>query len=68
MEDQNRITDVGQASAATAKAKQQGTQPPRHDIKEQRGGPQGNQLTGETTKGAQNNAARNRNPQSDTSE
>jgi hypothetical protein len=62
MENQNRNTEQGEASAAAAKAKQQGTQPPRHDIKEQRGGPQDNKLTGETTRGAQNNEDRNRNP------
>lgn len=30
------------------------TQPPRNDIKEQRGGPQDNQITGQTEKGARN--------------
>jgi hypothetical protein len=50
------------ATAAAAAAKQQGTQPPRHDIKEQRGGPQENQLTGETPEGARNNEDRNKNP------
>lgn len=30
------------------------TQPPRNDVKEQRGGPQDNQITGQTEKGADN--------------
>jgi hypothetical protein len=50
----------GQSAAA---AKQAGTQPPRNDVTEQRGGPQANQLTGETDKGAQTEAKENRNPQ-----
>jgi hypothetical protein len=50
-------------SAGAAAAKQAGTQPPRNDVKEQRGGPQANQLTGQTDKGAQNQAKENRNPQ-----
>jgi hypothetical protein len=50
-------------SAAAAAAKQAGTQPPRNDMTEQRGGPQENQLSGETDKGAQTQAKENRNPQ-----
>jgi hypothetical protein len=53
-------TTQGQSAAA---AKQAGTQPPRNDVTEQRGGPQANQLTGETDKGAQTEAKENRNPQ-----
>jgi hypothetical protein len=43
--------------------KQAGTQPPRNDVTEQRGGLQADQLSGETEKGAQNQAKKNRNPQ-----
>ena len=50
-------------SAGEAAAKQAGTQPPRNDVTEQRGGPQANQISGETDKGAQNQAKENRNPQ-----
>lgn len=39
------------------------TQPPRGDVKEQRGGPQTDQITGETDKGAYNQALKGRNPQ-----
>lgn len=39
------------------------TQPPRNDVKEQRGGPQDNQLTGQTEKGAHNQEMEGRNPQ-----
>ena len=39
------------------------TQPERGDIKEQRGGPQDNQLTGQTEKGAHNQEMQGRNPQ-----
>lgn len=39
------------------------TQPPRDDVKEQRGGPQDNQLTGQTEKGAHNQEMQGRNPQ-----
>ena len=38
------------------------TQPKRNDVKEQRGGPQDNQLTGQTEKGAQNQETKGRNP------
>lgn len=44
-------------------AKDRGTQPSRRDIKEQRGGFQGDQIVGETEKGASNQEAKNRNPQ-----
>lgn len=50
-------------SSAEAAAKQQGTQPPRGDMKEQRGGEQADQLSGQTQKGAHNQEAKGRNPQ-----
>ena len=37
--------------------------PQRSDIKEQRGGPQDNQITGQTEKGAHNQDMKGRNPQ-----
>ena len=40
------------------------TQPKRNDVKEQRGGPQSDQATGETDEGAHNPVTRGRNPQS----
>jgi putative membrane protein len=49
-------------SADDSAAKQAGTQPPRGDVKEQRGGPQDNQVTGQTIKGARNQERQNRNP------
>ena len=39
------------------------TQPPRNDVKEQRGGPQDNQITGQVEKGAHNQTMKGRNPQ-----
>lgn len=39
------------------------TQPRRNDVTEQRGGPQSDQVAGETDKGARNQAAKGRNPQ-----
>jgi hypothetical protein len=39
------------------------TQPPRVDVKEQRGGPQDNQISGQTEKGARNDEAKEKNPQ-----
>jgi hypothetical protein len=45
-----------------AAAKQAGTQPPRGDVKEQRGGEQSDQISGETDKGAHNQEKENRNP------
>jgi hypothetical protein len=39
------------------------TQPPRNDEKEQRGGPQDDQITGEVEKGAHNQRMQGRNPQ-----
>jgi hypothetical protein len=39
------------------------TQPRRNDITEQRGGPQADQVAGETDKGAHNQAMEGRNPQ-----
>ena len=50
-------------SSDAAAAKQAGMQPPRGDVTEQRGGPQVDQISGETEKGAQNQAKENRNPQ-----
>lgn len=44
------------------------TQPPRNDIKEQRGGPQTNQDTGETDKRAHNQDMKGKNPQGDKSD
>ena len=46
-----------------AAAKEAGTQPPRGDVTEQRGGEQSDQLSGETQKGAHNQEMQNRNPQ-----
>jgi len=43
--------------------KDAGTQPPRNDVKEQRGGEQADQISGETQKGAHNQTMENRNPQ-----
>lgn len=56
-------TNQDQNSAAEMKAKQAGTQPPRGDVKEQRGGEQTDQISGETEKGAHNAEMQNRNPQ-----
>ena len=39
------------------------TQPPRNDVKERRGGPQTDQITGQTEKGAHSQAMKGRNPQ-----
>lgn len=50
-------------SSAEAATKEAGTQPPRGDVKEQRGGEQSDQLSGETQKGAHNQEMQNRNPQ-----
>ena len=50
-------------SGQAAAAKQAGTQPPRGDVIEQRGGVQEDQLSGETQKGAHNQEMENRNPQ-----
>jgi hypothetical protein len=50
-------------SSDEAARKQAGTQPSRGDVTEQRGGPQANQLSGETDKGAKTEAKENRNPQ-----
>ena len=50
-------------SSDEAAAKQAGTQPPRNDATEQKGGPQADQISGETSAGAQNQAKENRNPQ-----
>jgi hypothetical protein len=44
------------------------TQPPRNDLKEQRGGPQTDQRVGETDKGAHNQEAKGRNPQGNKTE
>jgi hypothetical protein len=44
-------------------AKDAGTQPPRGDVKEQRGGEQADQISGETQKGAHNQEMKGRNPQ-----
>ena len=40
------------------------TQPPRNDLKEQRGGPQADQRSGETEQGARNQDLKGKNPQS----
>lgn len=50
-------------SADEAAAKQAGTQPPRGDVKEQRGGEQADQISGETPKGAHNQEMKGKNPQ-----
>jgi hypothetical protein len=50
-------------SSEEAAAKQAGTQPPRNDVKEQRGGEQSDQISGETQKGAHNQEMKGRNPQ-----
>jgi hypothetical protein len=39
------------------------TQPPRNDLKEQKGGLQADQRAGETERGANNQKAKGRNPQ-----
>ena len=39
------------------------THPRRNDVTEQRGGPQSDQIAGETDKGAHNQATKGRNPQ-----
>jgi hypothetical protein len=44
------------------------TQPPRNDVKEQRGGPQADQITGQTDKGAHNRDIKGRNPQANKEE
>ena len=56
-------THQDQSSAAEMKAKQAGTQPPRGDVKEQRGGEQSDRISGEIQKGAHNAEMQNRNPQ-----
>jgi hypothetical protein len=53
-------------SSEEAAAKEAGTQPPRGDVKEQRGGEQTDQISGETQKGAHNQEMQNRNPQGNT--
>lgn len=50
-------------SSEEASAREAGTQPPRGDVTEQRGGEQSDQLSGETQEGAHNLEMRNRNPQ-----
>ncbi len=58
-DEKNRDQDqTGQAAAA----KQAGTEPPRGDVTEQRGGVQADQIGGETAKGAHNQDKENRNP------
>ena len=49
-------------SSEEAAAKEAGTQPPRGDVREQRGGEQSDQISGETQKGAHNQEMENRNP------
>ncbi len=51
------------SSADEATAKQAGTQPPRGDVKEGRGGEQTDQISGETGKGAHNEEMKGKNPQ-----
>ena len=55
-------TSQDQTNQAAA-AKQAGTQPPREDVTEQRGGVQADLIGGETAKGARNQDKENRNPQ-----
>ena len=55
-------TNFNQNSEAEAR-KNAGTQPVRDDVKEQRGGEQADQISGETEKGAHNQTMKNRNPQ-----
>jgi hypothetical protein len=50
-------------SSDAAARKQAGTQPPRGDVTEQRGGEQADQISGETEKGAHNQEIKGRNPQ-----
>ncbi len=57
-----KSSDQGLSSEQAA-ARQAGTQPPRGDVTEQRGGVQEDQLSGETQKGAHNQEMENRNPQ-----
>jgi hypothetical protein len=59
-DEKNTAQDLSSEEAA---AKQAGTQPPRGDVKEQRGGEQTDQISGETQKGAHNQEMENRNPQ-----
>jgi hypothetical protein len=61
MADEKKTTQGQNAGAAAAK--QAGTQPSRNDVTEQRGGPQADQLSGATDKGAKTQAKENRNPQ-----
>jgi len=61
MADQNNATQPERAPAS--KLEYGETQPKRNDVKEQRGGPQDNQLTGQTEKGAHNQELKGRNPQ-----
>ena len=44
------------------------TQPRRDDLKEQRGGPQSDQVAGEADKGAHNRSMKGRNPQTNKAE
>lgn len=54
--------------AQPAKIEYGETQPPRNDVKEQRGGPQDNQITGQTEKGAENPRLQERNQQDNSGE
>lgn len=60
--------DANQTNPAERKLEYGETQPPRNDIKEQRGGLQTNQVTGETDKGAHNQDMKGRNPQGNKSD
>jgi hypothetical protein len=51
------------SSSDQAKAMNAGTQPPRGDLKAQRGSMQADQISGQTQKGAHNQEMKNRNPQ-----
>jgi hypothetical protein len=57
------MADKNQNKVAPEKLEHGETHPQRNDIKEQRGGPQDNQLTGQTEKGAHNQEMKGRNPQ-----
>jgi hypothetical protein len=60
--------DANQTNSVERKLAYGETQPRRNDIKEQRGGPQTNQVMGETDKGAHNQDTKGRNPQGNKSD
>ena len=57
------MAEQNQQSLSPDKLEYGETQPPRNDVKEQHGGPQDNQITGQTEKGAHNQEMKGRNPQ-----